>query len=283
MNHYRGRIAPTPSGFLHTGHAATFLTAWKRCQQHKGTLILRNEDLDPLRCKEEFVQAMLEDLRWLGIAWDEGCDIGGAFAPYTQSLATDFYLNAWKQLKDNDFLYPCHRTRKDVREMTLAPNEDDDSLTEPIYPIEWRPEPGTGKDAPTPTGSNWRFRVPVGRMIQFHDERCGLQTFTAGRDFGDFLLWRKDNIPAYELAVVVDDIRMNISEVVRGEDLLLSTARQILLYEALGAKPPRFYHCPLIRDDSGKRLAKRHDALSLKTLRTAHPQLKPQDILPWCF
>lgn len=262
---YRGRLAPTPTGYLHTGHARTFHIAWQRARQANGTLILRNEDLDPQRCKATFAEAMIEDLRWLGLDWDEGPDIGGPHTPYIQSQATLLYSEAWATLKNTGHLYPCTRSRKDVREATQAPHEDDDA--EPIYPSEWRPPPGTGQEASTPEGVNWRFRVPEGRVVCFEDGRCGPQTFVAGKDFGDFVVWRRDGVPAYELAVVIDDARMGITEVVRGEDLLRSTARQLLLYEALGLVPPAFYHCPLVRDTYGQRLAKRHDALSLRTLR----------------
>lgn len=263
---YRGRIAPTPSGYLHTGHAKTFYTAWKRAREHGGTLILRNEDIDPQRCKAKFVEAMIEDLHWLGIDWDEGCDIGGVYAPYTQSQGRTFFLKAWEALRDGGYIYPCTRSRKDVREAAAAPHADNASA-EPIFPPQWRPPIGTGKEATTPEGFNWRFRVPDGQTISFTDGRCGEQVFIAGKDFGDFLIWRRDDVPAYELAVVVDDARQGITEVVRGEDLLLSTARQILLYEALGLQAPDFYHCELVCDADGKRLAKRNDALSLRSLR----------------
>lgn len=260
---YRGRLAPTPTGLLHAGHARTFHTAWKRAREHAGKLVMRNEDLDPERCKAVYAEAMLEDLRWLGLDWDEGPDIGGEHAPYCQSQARSFYLAAWEKLRDAERIYPCTRSRKDIREAVTAPHAD----AEAIYPIEWRPEPGTGRDAVTPVGVNWRFRVPQGRAVRFVDDRCGEQCFVAGEDFGDFLLWRRDDVPAYELAVVVDDARMGITEVVRGEDLLLSTARQLLVYEALGLCPPTFYHCALVCDEAGKRLAKRYDALSLRALR----------------
>jgi len=262
---YRGRIAPTPTGYLHKGHARTFYTAWERAREAGGDLVFRVEDLDPQRCKEVYTQAAMEDLRWLGLDWDEGPEEGGAFAPYVQSRRRAFYVRAWEQLRDAGVIYPCHRSRKDVRNATQAPHADEEA--EPIFPPEWRPAHGTGQDATRPGGVNWRFRVPDGRRLTFEDKLAGQQRFVAGEDFGDFLIWRRDDVPAYELAVVVDDHAMEITEVVRGADLLLSTARQLLLYEALGATPPAFAHCPLVLDENGQRLAKRNDALSLCTLR----------------
>lgn len=264
---YRGRIAPTPTGLLHVGHAKTFYSAAQRARQHGGTLILRNEDLDPQRCKPQFVDTFIRDLKWLGITWDEGPDIGGAVGPYDQSERTHHYLKAWQHLKENGFIYPCTKSRKDLRHAATAPHDDAD---EALYPPAWRPPPGTRSAAPSPVGVNWRFRVPDGDIITFEDLNCGKQTYIAGQDFGDFLVWRRDDVPAYELAVVVDDIAMHITEVVRGQDLLKSTARQCLLYQALQASAvPAFYHCPLVLDNAGQRLAKRNDALSIEALRAA--------------
>ncbi|HUO16790.1 MAG TPA: tRNA glutamyl-Q(34) synthetase GluQRS [Verrucomicrobiae bacterium] len=262
---YRGRIAPSPTGLLHLGHARTFWIAAERARKHQGHLILRNEDLDAQRCRPEFVDAMYEDLRWLGIEWSEGPDCGGPFAPYVQSERRDFYSEAWKILRDRGFIYPCTCSRKDVAQAALAPNEGDD---EPMYPGKCRPKAlSTQEWANQPSGANWRFRVPDGNEICFTDLHLGPQGFLAGRDFGDFVVWRRDDVPAYQLAVVVDDAAMRITEVVRGEDLLKSTARQILLYRALNLVPPSFYHCDLVRDAAGLRLAKRHDALSIRKLR----------------
>jgi glutamyl/glutaminyl-tRNA synthetase len=258
---YRGRIAPSPTGLLHLGHARTFLVAAQRAREAGGTLIFRNEDLDPDRCRPEFVSAMFEDLRWLGIEWNEGPDCG-AFAPYAQSERRDFYLRAWSSLRNGGFIYPCTCSRKDLTLAVSAPNDVDD---EPIYPGTCRPQ--TATDYALPAGVNWRFRVPDGEAIEFEDLHLGPQRYVSGRDFGDFVIWRRDDVPAYQLAVVVDDDAMKVSEVVRGADLLKSTARQLLLYRALGLESPRFYHCDLVRDESGMRLAKRHDALSIRRLR----------------
>jgi glutamyl-tRNA synthetase len=263
---YRGRIAPTPTGLLHLGHGRTFYHAWLRARQAKGVLIYRNEDLDQQRCKPEFSQAAIADLRWLGLDWDEGPDVGGDCGPYNQSERMTYYLKAWQRLRDGGWIYPCKRSRKDIANATVAPHPEDE-MAEPLFPIQWRGSVAFAQNYQHPQGVNWRFQVPDGEAICFTDAHAGAQAFTAMKDFGDFLVWRRDNVPAYELAVVVDDAAMNITEVVRGEDLLLSTARQLLLYRALGYTAPCFCHLPLMRDANGKRLAKRTQALALSTLR----------------
>lgn len=215
---------------------------------------------------------MFEDLRWLGITWDEGPDCGGPYAPYSQSQRRGFYFDAWRTLHERGLIYPCSCSRKEVALVASAPNESDD---EPVYPGTCRPvsmtavrATGSGQASlPAPPQANWRFRVPDGEEICFTDLHHGPQRLIAGRDFGDFIVWRRDDMPAYQLAVVVDDAAMGITEVVRGADLLKSTARQILLFRALGLTPPQYYHCDLVRDRSGVRLAKRHDSLSIRKLR----------------
>lgn len=260
---YRGRIAPSPTGYLHLGHAATFWTAHQRAVEAGGTLVLRSEDLDFSRCRREFAEAMVEDLKWFGIDWQEGPDLGGPFAPYNQSERLASYTEAWHRLLSGDFIYPCSCSRRDLLQAG-APHPGDE---EPIYPGTCRPRPGHPPARVERSGVSWRFRVPAGEAVCFEDRRQGPQSFVAGEDFGDFVIWRKDDLPAYQLAVVVDDAAMRISEVVRGEDLLVSTARQILLYRALDLPQSAFYHCPLVTDESGARLAKRSEALSLRALR----------------
>jgi glutamyl-tRNA synthetase len=261
---YRGRLAPSPTGYLHLGHARTFWVAWRRTHAAAGKLVFRNEDLDQQRCRPQFVQAMYEDLRWLGVAWDEGPETGGPFAPYSQSQRRDFYLDAWRRLRDRGFIYPCSCSRKDLESALEAPHEDDD---EAPYSGTCRSKLAGARDFASPAGVSWRFRVPDSETVTFADGHSGEQRFVSGKDFSDFLVWRRDDIPAYQLAVVVDDAVMEITEVVRGADLLKSTARQLLLLRALGYQPPRYFHCPLVRDAHNVRLAKRHDALSLRALR----------------
>ncbi len=269
---YRGRLAPSPTGFLHLGHARTFWIAQQRAVAAGGTLILRDEDLDPDRSQPHFRQAMLEDLRWLGLCWQEGPDVGGPFGPYRQSERHAVYREAWNRLLAAGWLYPCHCSRKDLALAMQAPHDD-----EGIYPGICRPATAQTGGVDTQAGVHWRFRVPEGEAIEFEDGHFGPQRFVAGRDFGDFLVWRRDDLPSYQLAVVVDDAAMRITEVVRGADLLKSTARQILLARALGVQSPAWYHCDLLRDEQGQRLAKRHDALSLRGLREQGKQ--PQELL----
>jgi glutamyl/glutaminyl-tRNA synthetase len=212
---------------------------------------------------------MQEDLRWLGLAWD------GPMV--SQSERIPHYRAALARLHAAGRIFPCARSRRDVLEAAGAPHEggEDD---EPLYPKEFRPP----ADAPLPPlgkriDVNWRFRVPDGETIAFRDGHHGEQRAVAGRDFGDFLVWRKDDTPSYQLATVVDDAEMGVTEVVRGADLIKSTFRQLLLFRALGWPEPAFYHCPLVLDDHGQRLAKRHDALALRTLR--EKGVKPQTLL----
>ena len=263
---YRGRLAPSPTGLLHLGHARTFWIAAQRARERSGALVLRNEDLDPQRSRSEFASAMIEDLHWLGIRWNEGPDIGGAYGPYSQNERRPHYLGAWQRLRERGFLYPCICSRKDLTQSASAPN-DGDSDDEPVYPGTCRDRNGT--QFAEPAGVNWRFRVPDGEAVEFVDLHLGRKRFIAGSDFGDFLVWRRDDVPSYQLAVAVDDAAMQITEVVRGADLLKSTARQLLLQRALEYATPDYFHCDLVRDNAGVRLAKRHDALSIRQLRGA--------------
>lgn len=274
---YRGRIAPSPTGLLHVGHACTFWIAYRRALEHRGALVFRNEDLDPQRSRPDFAKAMIEDLQWLGLHWQEGPDLGGPFAPYEQRRRREVYLDAWRKLRDGGFIYPCSCSRKDLLASAAAPNEGDD---EPLYPGRCRCRISEARSYETPQGVNWRFLVPDGEAIAFEDLHQGAQSFVAGRDFGDFVVWRRDDVPAYQLAVVADDAAMQITEVVRGADLLKSTARQLLLIRALPLAIPAYYHCDLIRDQSGMRLAKRHDALSLRALR--EQGYTPREVLAMC-
>jgi glutamyl-tRNA synthetase len=266
---YTGRLAPSPTGLLHLGHARTFWTAFERARQANGTLWLRNEDLDRQRSREEFVTAMHEDLHWLGITWQH---------ELTQSTRLEAYRAAMQQLLATGLAYPCTCSRRDLAQSIAAPHDEDD---EPIYNNHCRLPLATKTGAPhlasemwekrheLQPNTNYRLRTPDNLPIPFTDLNAGPQTFTPGRDFGDFLVWRKDNLPSYQLACVVDDAHQRITEVVRGRDLLKSTARQILLQRALQLSTPAYFHTDLMRNDQGLRLAKRHDALALRTLRAS--------------
>jgi glutamyl/glutaminyl-tRNA synthetase len=262
---YRGRLAPSPTGYLHVGHARTFWVAHCRAVDAGGTLILRNDDLDAARCRPEFTAAALEDLHWLGCRWTEGPDVGGPYAPYTQSERRQIYEAQFEILRATGLIYPCKCSRKEIAAALSAPHAGDD---EPIYPGFCRPATPE-VSTHTRSGINWRFRVPAGEAISFEDRSLGPQSATRGEHFGDILIWRKDDFPSYQFACVVDDALMRITEVVRGADLVASTFRQLLLYRVFGWEAPAFYHCPLVTDDRGERLAKRNDALSIRALRAA--------------
>jgi glutamyl-tRNA synthetase len=236
---------------------------------------MRMEDLDPDRSRALYAEAAIEDLHWLGISWHEGPDIGGPFAPYTQSQRHKVYLAAWQKLLEGGFIYPCRCSRKDLAAALSAPHESanpDPLDDEPIYPgtcralhaADFRSSPSPDQKIPA---ANWRFRAPDGEAIAFDDLNLGPQRFIAGTDFGDFIVMRRDGVASYQLACAVDDAAMRITEVVRGADLLKSTARQVLLNRALGFTNPSWFHCGLVTDREGRRLAKRHDALSIRTLR----------------
>ncbi|MGI9177339.1 MAG: glutamate--tRNA ligase family protein, partial [Pirellulales bacterium] len=260
---------PTPTGYLHLGHARTFSHAASRARG--AGLVLRIEDLDGPRCRPDYTTAAIEDLRWLGLDWTEGPDFGGPHAPYVQSERTAWFLDVWRRLEAAGAIYPSPHSRRDVEEAANAPHapshRPSGETSEPIFPPSLRPS--HRERAAAPGGVAWRFRVPDGRTIEFHDALVGSVRRTAGTDFGDFVIWRRDDLAAYELAVVADDHAMEIAEVVRGEDLLTSTARQLLLFEALGWKPPAFYHTPLVCDATGQRLAKRAGGLAIRDLRAA--------------
>ncbi len=222
--------------------------------------MLRNDDLDSARCRPEFVTGFVKGLKWMGLKWQEPV--------VTQSERLDNYQAALAKLHADGHIYPCSRSRKEVAAAAASAPHESALNDEPIYPVDWRPSPDK---IPTTLDDylncNWRFRVPDDTPIRFEDRALGPQNATAGGDFGDFLVWRKDGWPSYQLACAVDDGAMGITEVVRGADLIKSTFRQILLLRALGHGQPDYYHAPLMTDEQGERLAKRADSLSLKTLR----------------
>jgi glutamyl-tRNA synthetase len=284
---YRGRLAPSPTGLLHVGHARTFWTAYQRARDAGGTLVMRMDDLDQERSRPEYAEAALEDLRWLGIRWQEGPGAAGVdkpgtrwpYGPYQQSKRFNLYESAFRRLFRMGYLYPCRCSRRELAAAASAPHESvagqlGHGEDEPIYPGTCRHLTAETAQLPGPTASrfgpetaNWRFRVNDGVAVEFNDQHLGPQRFVAGVDFGDFLVWRRDNVPSYQLACAVDDAAMAVTEVVRGADLLKSTARQLLLLRAMGFAAPNYFHCTLVADHNGQRLAKRHDALALRTLR----------------
>lgn len=262
----RGRFAPTPSGEMHIGNARTALLAWLHARQAGGTFILRIEDIDKPRCKPAYTELLLDDLRWLGIDWDEGPDTGGPHGPYVQSERLADYAHAIRRLLDMGLLYPCYCSRAELLAVASAPHGLDSEG--PIYPGTCRSLTAAQREQRAAVKHpSLRFRMPS-RPVSFTDEAAGPMTYPAGAG-GDFVVQRADGIVSYQLAVVVDDAAMGITDVVRGADLLDSTPRQLLLFDTLGLPAPRYAHVPLLMGPDGKRLAKRHGASSLRALREA--------------
>jgi len=262
---YRGRYAPSPTGPLHLGNARTALIAWLHARAAGGTFVMRVEDLDGPRVRPGMEVRILDELRWLGLDWDEGPDVGGAAGPYRQSLLDARYGAALERLRDAGLVYPCFCSRAEIASASHAPHGPADDG--PRYPGTCRDLSGA-EVARRSAGRKpaWRLRVPEGR-VPFDDLVHGAQSFDVHGATGDFVVMRADGIAAYQLAVAVDDAAMGITDVVRGDDLLSSTARQLLVFRALGLPAPRFAHVPLVVGEDGERLAKRHGALSLGELR----------------
>jgi glutamyl-tRNA synthetase len=274
----RGRWAPSPSGLLHVGSARTALAAWLSVRSRGGTLVWRLEDLDPPRVVPGAAEAAMADLAWLGLDWDEGLRLdaagglaeSGRFAPYAQSRRAAVYEAALERLHATGRLFPCRRSRKDLAAVATAPHGAGGS---PPYPASLRPRrlaPGwfeALRRAERP-GAALRFRVDPGE-VAFTDRVHGERRERVDETVGDFVLKRRDGLYAYQLAVVVDDLAMEIDEVVRGVDLLDSTARQLQLFAALGAAAPAWAHVPVVRNAAGEKLNKRDAGLTLASLREA--------------
>jgi len=263
----RGRFAPSPTGEMHVGNASSALLAWLSVRAQGGVMVLRMEDLDLPRVRPGSAESILDDLHWLGLDWDEGPD-HGPHAPYRQSARFDLYESAFRRLQDIGKVYPCFCSRKEVASAASAPQNPGD---EQLYPGTCRELPADDTKRRISAGDrhSWRFRVDQDQGPVFRDLVYGPQGGSEQLPPLDFIVRRFDGTAAYHLAVVVDDLAMNINEVVRGDDLLPSAARQILLAEALGGRPPVYGHVPLILGSDGVRLAKRHKSVTLRELRDA--------------
>ena len=257
-----GRFAPSPSGRIHLGNILCCLLAWLSARRQGGRIVLRIEDLDTARCPRRYADRMVEDLRWLGLTWDEGPETGGPNGPYYQSERTALYQAALEKLEEKGLVYPCFCTRAELHAAS-APHREDGQT---VYP-------GTCRSlTPEQAAERARRRAPALRLRVpeedwgVEDGHMGVYRENLARDCGDFLLRRSDGMFAYQLAVVVDDAAMGVTEVVRGADLLSSTPRQLLLYRLLGLQEPAFYHLPLLLDSDGRRLSKRNADAGLDTL-----------------
>jgi len=265
INKPRGRFAPSPSGRMHLGNAWTALLAWLDIRKVGGTMVLRMEDLDPDRSRPEYASGLIEDLRWLGLDWDEGPDVGGPYAPYNQSGRKALYQAVYEKLAQSGLVYPCFCSRAELRFVASAPHAGD------------RETPYSGRCEKLDTRIMSEFeaqnRKPAFRLrvrdaaVEFTDEAYGLQRQVLQQSCGDFVIRRSDGVFAYQLAVVVDDAAMSIDRILRGADLLDSTPRQIYLWRWLGLQPPAFLHVPLLVGSDGDRLSKRQGSLTIKALR----------------
>jgi glutamyl-tRNA synthetase len=275
----RGRFAPSPTGALHVGNARTALLAWLQARAAGGAFVMRVEDLDVGRVRPGVMETQLDELRWLGLDWDEGPDVGGPHAPYVQSQRSEPYEAALRRLARTGRLFACTCSRKDIAAAASAPHAGEEG---PRYPGTCRARVVSPSEpslmAHGRSLAALRFRVDPGE-VPFDDLLQGPSRFDPSAETGDFVVRRKDGAAAYQLAVVVDDAAMEITHVVRGADLLSSTARQLLLYRALRRPAPAFLHVPLMLGDDGERLAKRHGAVSLGELRAGG--VAPERVAGW--
>ncbi|MDR3590054.1 MAG: tRNA glutamyl-Q(34) synthetase GluQRS [Negativicutes bacterium] len=263
MNKIRGRFAPSPSGEMHLGNAWTALLAWLQVRSLGGRMVLRMEDLDPERSRPEYAGQIIRDLHWLGLDWDEGPDRGGPYRPYSQNERRGLYQEFLDSLTERGLVYPCYCTRAEILAAASAPHGGEN------------PYPGTcrflslqERESRQAQGRRPALRLVVPcEPVAFDDGLHGHMEENLAAACGDFTVRRSDGVHAYQLAVVIDDATMHISHVLRGADLLASTARQLLLYRLFGFTPPRFTHVPLLISPDGHRLSKRQQDLSLAALR----------------
>lgn len=271
----RGRLAPSPTGSLHLGHARSFLIAWLAARRERGSIALRIEDIDSTRVRPGATRAAIADLAALGLDWDEGPDCGGFAAPYVQSKRFEIYQEYLDRLIEYNYVYPCTCTRGDIERAASAPHAGDEPVR---YPGTCSSRSAADAVKLVVDSFAWRFRVRAGE-IAWDDLVLGRRAIDLSRSGGDFVVARVDRAhgrftPAYQLAVTVDDALMRINRVVRGDDLVLSTPRQIALYRAFQFTPPQFAHIPLGYDESGRRLAKRDSSITVRSLldRSADPR-----------
>jgi glutamyl-tRNA synthetase len=270
-----GRLAPSPTGGLHLGHARTFLAAWLSARSSGGRIVLRIEDLDATRVRPGAARGAIDDLRWLGLDWDEGPDVGGRSAPYVQTERLELYRDALERLKSDERVYPCTCTRAEIARASSAPHAEDEG---PTYPGTCARRSAADANGLGDAPFAWRFRVPGG-PVAWIDRFQGSLAVHPSEVGGDFIVARQGHGPAYQLAVVVDDAAMRVTEVIRGQDLVTSTPRQILLGSALGWVAPAFGHIPLVVGPDGRRLAKRDGSIKLATLREAG--VDPRRLIGW--
>jgi glutamyl-tRNA synthetase len=261
-----GRLAPSPTGALHLGNARSFLLAWLSVRRQGGLLLMRIEDIDSPRVKPWAREQTFEDLRWLGLDWDWGPDVGGPHPSYIQSARIDRYREVLQQLRAAKVIYPCTCTRREVTEAASAPHEQ--PITD-LQPLEGAIYPGTCRARQVDEVQAefaWRWRFESG-SVSWSDGVLGRQVANPERQLGDFVIGKSDSTPAYQLAVVVDDHDMGVTEVVRGSDLVPSTYRQLAILAHLGWSIPKYFHVPLMVGPDGRRLAKRHGDTRLSYFR----------------
>ncbi|APR80094.1 glutamyl-Q-tRNA synthetase [Minicystis rosea] len=263
---YRGRFAPSPTGDLHLGSAAAALFCAAAARRADGRLLLRMEDIDAARVVRGKADAILDDLRWLGIAWDEGPDVGGDVGPYVQSARHALYEAAIDALAARGLVYLCDCSRAEIASAASAPHAGEEG---PRYPGTCRPQGMRSRAFRRPPAVRLAVPEDARAVVTVDDAVLGARTEHVGEVTGDFVLKRGDGVFAYQLAVVVDDLAMGITEVVRGADLATSSARQILLARLLGGEPPRFAHIPLLLGEDGARLAKRAPRMTLRDQRAS--------------